>query len=202
MYAIHFEGTGSVSALESSALVQDLRSRLGTYHTSNAGKMLAWTVSDESRPRRLLAEMDRIAQAFGTSDRHRAQPSPSRAVGKRLAVVADVVLAHGTWNLQTPGVWLRRDEAVSGTISPMPSSYRGRPELSSMVFVPNGKASGASTAPIARGESHGYVDRAGKGHPDIALMKLQPLSLRAALTEARFIEAEVSDERYASGDPG
>ncbi len=194
VYAIHFEGTGSVTAMESSALVQDLRSRLGTYHTSNAGKMLAWKLSDERRPRRLLAEMDRIAQAFGTDDRHRAPPSRSRAVGKPLAVVAEVVLTHGTWNLQTPAVWLRRDEAVCGAISPMPSSNRGRPELSSMLFVPDGKASGSSTAPIVRGESRGYVDRAGDGHTDLVLMKLQPLSLRAALTEARFIETEVSDE--------
>jgi hypothetical protein len=39
--------------------------------------------------------------------------------------------------------------------------------------------------------SRGYVDRGGE-HPDFALTKLQPLSLRAALTEARFLEADVA----------
>jgi hypothetical protein len=194
VYAIHFEGTGSVSALESSALVQDLRTHLGTYRMSSDGKQLAWKLSGESRPRRLLAEMDQVAHAFGTNDHHRAPPSRSRAVGKRLAVIAEVVLAHGTWSLETPDMWLRREDAVLlGAISPMPSSARGRADISSGVFTPDGKESGYLTALVARAESRGYVDRAGNGHPDLALMKLQPLSLRAALTEARFIETEVSE---------
>ncbi len=57
-----------------------------------------------------------------------------------------------------------------------------------MLFVADRKASGTLRP---RAESHGYVDHAGE-HPDLALIKLQPLSLRAALTEARFLEAEVA----------
>jgi len=201
VYAIYFEGTGAVSALQSSALVQDMQRRLGAHRTSGAGKQLAWTLPNESRPRRVLAEMDLIAQAFGTDDRHRAPASRSRTPSKRLAVVAEAVLAHGTWTLEGPGLWLRRDDAVCGAISPMLRSYRGRPELSSMLFIPDGKAPGSVTARVARAESHGYVDHAAKGPGDLALMKLQPLSLRAALAEARFIEAEASDERRAQRAP-
>lgn len=184
VYRIHFEGKGSVSALERSTFVRELRSRLGTYY---AGNQLARRVA-ETGPRLLLAEMDRIAQTFGAEDRHRARPSRSRALDQRLTLIAEEVLAHGTWSLETPCVWLRRDVAMLASISPMPCSARGRPALSSLLFVPDGKASEAATVPIA--ESHGYVDHAGDS--DLAVMKLQPLSLRAALTEARFVEAEVS----------
>lgn len=195
VYAIHFEGAGSASALESSTLVQELRSRLGKHHQSNDGKMLAWKWAGESRPRRLLAEMDRISQAFGTNDSHRVPPTRSRAVGKRLAIIADVVLAHGTWTLETPGVGIWRDE-VFASISPMPSSAQSRPEqYSQLAFFPDAP-SRSVTASVTRAEAHGYVDHAGKAPPP-TLGKLQPLSLRAALTEARFIETEVATLRSA-----
>jgi hypothetical protein len=62
-----------------------------------------------------------------------------------------------------------------------------------MLTVSNAKAPGANSACLARAEARGYVDSAGNEHTDLALMKLQSLSVRAALTEARFIETEVSD---------
>lgn len=188
VYAIHFEGKGSVSALESSALVQDLRARLGTYRAFDAGSRLVWKLSDDSRPRRLLAELDRIAQAFGANDRHPVPSSRSRTPGKRLAVVAEAVLAHGTWNFDTPSLWIRRDDAVCGAISPTPSSDRGRPELHSVLCFSD--RSESVTAAVARAGSRGYVDGSSLAHLP-APRKLQPLSLRAALAEARFIEAEV-----------
>jgi hypothetical protein len=57
------------------------------------------------------------------------------------------------------------------------------------------KAAPASAA-IARAESRGYDERAGEGQPDAALTKLRPLSLRAALAEARFLK-----EALAVGTP-
>ena len=64
-----------------------------------------------------------------------------------------------------------------------------------MLTISNVKAPGANSACLARAEARGYVDRAGNEQTEVALMKLQPLSVRAALTEARFIETEVSDTR-------
>ena len=70
-----------------------------------------------------------------------------------------------------------------------------------MLCVADRRASGAVTEAIARAESHGYDERAGEEQPDVALMKLQPLSLRGALAEAQFLEAKVS-ELHASGKRG
>lgn len=188
--AIYFESKGTTDESARSALIRDVASRLENYGTHD-GKSLVRRLA-ETKPRPLLEEMDRIAQAFGSDDHHHAPTSRVRARDKRLAVIAESVLARGTWMLESPSMWLRRDEAVFGQMSPMPSSYRDRPELSSMVFVPNGKASGLIPEPYAAAQSHGYVDSAGEGHDDLALMKLQPLSLRAALTEARLIEQLVA----------
>jgi hypothetical protein len=73
-------------------------------------------------------------------------------------------------------------------MSAMPSSDRPRPELSSMLFVPKASSSGR----LSRAEARGYLDRAGKDLPELALLKLQPLSMRAALAEANFLESELS----------
>lgn len=186
VFSIHFEGTGSASALERSALVQDLRGRLG--------KRLVWKLSNESRPRRLLAELDRLAEAFGAGDRHRAPPSRSRAVGKRLAVVADAVLARATWTLEGPTVCIWRDVAACGTIASLPRGERREVASMLMIFGDKAPASAAVTARVARAESRGYVDHTGKKRPYLVFMKQQPLSLRAALQEARFIEAEVLEK--------
>ena len=201
VYSINFEGKGSASDLAGSAHVQEVRARLGAHHASATGARLEWTLPNESRPGRLLSEMDMIAQAFGTNDPHRAPRSTSRTPTKRLAVLAEAVLAHGTWNLEGAGVWLWRDQVACGAISPILTSYRGRPELSSMLSISNAEPLGANSACLARAEARGYVDSAGKEHAALSLMKLQPLSLRAALTEARFIETEVLDKRHASDDP-
>lgn len=192
MYAIHFEGRGSVSALESSVLVQGVRGHLDSYSIADEGRELAWKRSDDSRPRRLLSELDRIAQAFGANDRHRAPLSRSRTPGKRLAVVAEAVLARGTWDLESTSLLIQRDDAVYGRISPMPSSDRDRPELASQLMFSRDKLpSEVVAAAVARAGSRGYVDPSAKAHLPPVLGKLQPLSLRAAVTEARFIEAEV-----------
>jgi hypothetical protein len=190
VYAIYFKGNGSASALESSAHLQALRARLAVYRWSTVGKSLVAMWSN-SEPRMLLAELDRIAKAFGSEDRHRAPASRLRAIGKRLSAVADTVLAHGTWDLESQSLWIwRYPKAVN--ISAMPSSARARADISSMLFVPTASRS-RQLARAERAESHGYVNRAGNDGPELALLKLQRLSLRAALAEARFLESEISD---------
>lgn len=99
------------------------------------------------------------------------------------------VLAHGTWNLEAPSLWLRLGSVVSGSISAMPSG--GRPQLFFAAVRRPWKGSPRGEGAVTRAESHGYVDRAGK-HPDLVFIKVQPLSLRAAQAEARFIEMEIS----------
>ena len=46
---------------------------------------------------------------------------------------------------------------------------------------------------IARAEARGYVDHAGRRHPDTALIRLQPLSVRGAIEEAKFLEQAQKD---------
>jgi hypothetical protein len=167
-----------------------VRALLSAYRWSARDNSLVAVWSD-SRPRLLLAELDHIAAAFGSDDRHRAPASRSRASGKRLSAVADTVLAHGTWDLESQALWIWRYPAAVN-ISAMPSSARDRPDLSSMLFVPKSSRS-SQLARTERAESHGYVNRAGNDGPELALLKLQPLSLRAALAEARFLETEIQD---------
>lgn len=163
VFQIFFEGKGD--GLERSALVQDVRARLGN---TQSGTRFAWKLPDETRPSRLLAELDRISAAFCSHDRHRVPAARARSPGKRLAVIGDAVLAHGTWNLEGPTLMLWRDK-VSASIGPMRDSGRGRAEMSSMLLVFDRDKPGMTTT----------------------LDKVQPLSLRTALAEARSLEAEV-----------
>ena len=115
-------------------------------------------------------------------------------MGKRLSVIAEAVLAHGTWSLESQTMWLRNGLAVMASISPMPRSATARSDLGTMLYISDRKAPEAVAA-IARAESRSYDERAGEGQPDAALLKSQPLSLRAAFTEARFLEAEIATSR-------
>ena len=202
VFAIYFVGKGSASELEHSPLVQDLKCHLGAQR-AGPGENLAWTLANESRPGHVLAEVDEIARAFGSSDYHRAPTSSPRTPTKRLALVADTIVARGTWRLEGLGLWLTGDDGVKGAISPILHSSRGRSELSSMLVIPTGMAPGVVTAHRLRAEARGYVDNANTEHIPLALMKLQPLALRAALAEARFIEAEILGSRSrARATPG
>ena len=163
VFQIFFEGKGA--GLERSALVKEVRARLGA---TQSGTSFAWKLPDETRPSRLLAELDRISAVFGSGDRHRVPATRARSPSKRLAVIGDAVLAHGTWNLEGPTLALFRDQ-VSASIGPMRVSGRGRAEMSSMLIVFDREKPGMTTT----------------------LDKLQPLSLRAALAEARSLEAEI-----------
>jgi hypothetical protein len=139
VYAVHFEGKGSARALESSALFQGLRSRLGEGYTLSRSRQtparpwLARGVRGETRPRVVLAELDRIARAFGSADAHASPRSRARSPSARLWPIGEAVLAHGTWSLETPGVRLPPGAGAWASISPMPASGRGRPELQSSV---------------------------------------------------------------------
>jgi hypothetical protein len=57
-----------------------------------------------------------------------------------------------------------------------------------MLFVPRA----SSTGRLSRAKSRGYVNHAGTELPEVAFLKLQPLSMRAALAEAKFLESELS----------
>jgi hypothetical protein len=57
-----------------------------------------------------------------------------------------------------------------------------------MLFLPRASRSDC----LVRAEARGYRDHANKDLPELALLKLQPLSLRAALAEATFLESELS----------
>jgi len=180
VWAIYFSGNGPLDALHNSALVQELHARLGVYWWGRDRKSLMAASSDDSRPRVLLGELDRIAAAFDSTDRHRVLSSRARSVGKRLGEVGDAVLANGTWDLQAASLWIWRDSGTSVNISAIP-------KLASMIFTPDG----AGAERVARAKLHRYKAPTGTPLPLRALLKLQPLSLRAALAEAELLAAEL-----------
>jgi hypothetical protein len=181
VWAIYFSGKGPTSELQSCPLLEELRSRLRVYQWGPDGKSLMAMSSSDSRPSALLGELDRIAAAFGSSDRHRAPRSRSRSTGKRLAAVSEAVLRNARWDLHNLSLWIWADANTNVNISAIP-------KLSSMM----GASKTASSARVSRARAHGYTNRSGKDVPMLALLKLQPLSLRAALAEATFLESELS----------
>jgi hypothetical protein len=80
VYAIRFEGE-----LKASAPVRELAARLAPYRWSHDASLMAmWA---DSRPRFLLAELDRISAAFGSTDRAESHGYVDRA-GKALPELA------------------------------------------------------------------------------------------------------------------
>jgi len=180
VFAIYFSGKGSTSELQTSPLLEALHSRLRVYRWGHDGKSLTAMSSDETKPRTLLGELDRIAAAFGAADQHRAPSSRSRDTGKRLAAVGDAVLAKGTWSLHNVSLWIWANRETAVSLSMIP-------KLDTMLFVPKG----TSTERVTHAKARGYAGHSGQGLPEVALLKLQPLTLRAALAEAKFLESEL-----------
>jgi hypothetical protein len=184
--SIVVEGKGGAN--ERRSIVRELQSRLGNSYTESRRSGLMGGIRGDTRPSALLAELDRIAGAFGTDDRHSPPRSRVRKPLARLSVIGEAIVAHGTWSVETPQMRLPPQSHAYASIGPMPESTYGRPGLSSHLFVSDGKARAGIVELITRAEEHGYAERAGKAHRDVALMKLQPLSSRAALGEARLLE--------------
>ncbi|HEX7604192.1 MAG TPA: hypothetical protein VF316_21385 [Polyangiaceae bacterium] len=190
VHSIFFVGKGSVAALKRSALFQELCASLGeAYQRREHGKdvSLGWVLRKESRPRILLAELDRIAAAFGTTDRHSPPSSRARAPERRLWALAEAVLAHGTWTVGTPVLRIEHGAFPwSASLSPIPSSRRRRAELATLIFCPGASVVDAMTR---RPRARGYRC---EGDPSLVLMRAQPLSMRAAMAEATFLERELA----------
>jgi hypothetical protein len=188
IYGVYFETKGTADEDAKAALVNEVATRLGDYRAFAGG--LALRIRD-TRPKVLLGEMDRLARAFGSSDSHRAPRSRAKRPDKRLTTIAETVLAHRTWSLETPMVRLFPSISLCGWLSAMPAgSTSRRPGLSTMLWVIKDAVPHADSL-RARAESCGYVERAGDGQSQLVLMKDQPLSLRTALVEARFLETQV-----------
>ena len=150
----------------------------------------------DSRPSVLLAEIDHLWHAFGVEDHHLVPRSRARSSTARLWSIAEAVVAHGTWSLEAVGMWLRGGDLLSASLSPMARSVTEKPGLATHLFV---ERKGRLADLLVRGESHGYRDRSGGNVPMIAFAKFQPLSLRGANNEARFLEAEVALLRRSHG---
>ena len=190
VHSIFFVGKGSVAALKRSALFRDLCATLGEAYERREHRKhlsLGWVLRKEDRPRVLLAELDRIAAAFGTTDRHPAPSSRARTSERRLRALAEAVLAHGTWSAGTPGLRIERGALPwSASLSPIPSSARRRAEIGTLIFGPGATLDDAMTR---RACARGYESRDVR---DVVLMRAQPLSMRAAMAEATFLEKELA----------
>ena len=190
VHSVFFEGKGSVAALKRSALFRDLCATLGeAYQRSEHRKHLSlgWVLRKEDRPRVLLAELDRIAAAFGTTDRHPPPSSRARTCERRLWALAEAVLGHGTWSAGTPALWLEHGARPwSAALSPIPVSRRRRAELSTLIFS-HAPSVAEADAMMQRPRARGYRSEGNRG---LVLMRAQPLSMRAAMAEATFLEKE------------
>jgi len=186
--SIELAGKGAEE--ERRTVLRDLRDRLGASYTETGNGLLGG-VRGETRPGALLAELDRIARALGASDAYPPPRSRARAPSARLWTIAETVVARAMWRLATADMRLPPRRHAHASIIPMAASGHARPVLSSHLFVSHGRTQGAMRELLARAGSHGYAADAER-HPDIAVMKLQRLSARAALAEARFLEAEIA----------
>ncbi len=189
VYAIYFGPRASKHAKPPRAVLLAVQSGLPEYTRSGRYDSLMRRLP-ETKPRLLLEELDRVARAFGADDHHPPPRSRARSPSTRLRAITEAIVAHGTWALETPAMWLPPKERMVVSISPMPSSGHARPELSSMLYVAEAERSESANALIARAEARGYHRELSER--DLVLMKLQPLSLQVALAEAKYLEAELA----------
>jgi hypothetical protein len=195
VYSIYLERVGSKKAVPPSSLIQELQSRLGEHYGSRDSKSLVRVIRGDTHPRVLLAELDHISHAFGVDEHHPGPPSHARSAPARLWTIAEAVIAHATWSLESTSMELFNGDELafaSARLTSMACSVAGAEGLAHL-FVFDERAHAADL--VLRAESHGYHEQTYKTDPDTSVAKLQPLSVRAAMKEARFLEAEIAHLR-------